>query len=76
MEHNNCAVAICEQVKELGDVEMLFTGSRGVGMLSRMTLGSTSHYLARFCTCPVMVVKIPAVDEDSKDEEEDEIFDQ
>ncbi|GIH95791.1 universal stress protein [Planobispora siamensis] len=37
--------------------DLLVSGSRGHGALSRLTLGSVSTYCAEHARCPVMVVK-------------------
>jgi len=36
---------------------MLIVGSRGLGQLSGILLGSTSHYLIQKCSVPVMVAR-------------------
>lgn len=39
------------------DPEMLIVGSRGIGQLKGILLGSTSHYLIQKCSVPVMVAR-------------------
>jgi len=38
-------------------VDVLIIGSRGLGMIKRSFLGSTSDYCVHNCNCPVIVVK-------------------
>lgn len=39
--------------------EAVVVGSRGLGMMKRVFLGSTSDYLAHHLNCPVMIIKHP-----------------
>ena len=48
---------ILEKVKELGDVDLVITGSRGLGAISEMLLGSVSTYLTHYSSVPVMVAR-------------------
>lgn len=52
---------IIRKLKELG-ADTLVVGSRGLGMMKRMLLGSLSDYCLHHCECPVVVVKHPKPD--------------
>jgi nucleotide-binding universal stress UspA family protein len=45
-----------EQAKE-HDIQLVVMGSRGLGPIKEMMLGSVSHKVAQLAPCPVMIVK-------------------
>ncbi len=49
-------VALAEFAKD-GDFNLIVVGSHGSGVLKRMLLGSTSHYLVQHAPCPVLVIR-------------------
>jgi len=51
--------AICDEVEKL-QPKMLIVGSRGMGVLKRLVLGSVSTYCSQNANCPVLIVKSPA----------------
>ncbi|KAI8608476.1 hypothetical protein BC830DRAFT_1174383 [Chytriomyces sp. MP71] len=50
--------AIVDAAERVG-ASVLIVGSRDLGKMSRMVLGSVSQYCMRHCYCPVIVVKPP-----------------
>jgi nucleotide-binding universal stress UspA family protein len=52
------ARAILEQARDL-DAGMIVLGSRGVGALGGLLLGSVAHKIIQLAACPVLVVRDP-----------------
>jgi nucleotide-binding universal stress UspA family protein len=50
------AHAILEQARDL-DATMIVLGSRGLGLLGGLLLGSVAHKIIQLATCPVLVVR-------------------
>ncbi|SFJ22152.1 Nucleotide-binding universal stress protein, UspA family [Paenibacillus sp. UNC496MF] len=50
------AAVICRTAKEAG-ADLIVMGSRGVGLVSELLLGSVSHAVAKHAHCPVLLVK-------------------
>ncbi|CAL0299473.1 unnamed protein product [Lupinus luteus] len=57
---------ICEAAEQV-HVNLLVVGSRGLGMLPRVLLGSVSDYCAHHAKSPVLIVKPPMDDKDGKE---------
>lgn len=55
-ETGSPAVMILEYEKKLG-VDLIVMGSRGLGLIKGVLLGSVSQYVVEQSTCPVLVVK-------------------
>jgi uncharacterized membrane protein YgcG len=53
IEPRDVILSVCENQK----ADMCVVGSRGLGTLSRMLLGSVSEYVAQHCICPVVIVR-------------------
>jgi len=60
----NVRETICEEAKKQG-VNVIIVGNRGMGMLKRMVLGSTSEYLVRAAHCSVLVCRESATGDQS-----------
>ncbi|MBP1933009.1 universal stress protein [Ammoniphilus resinae] len=56
VEEGNPALAIVDFVKENG-VDLIVMGSRGLGGIKEMFLGSVSHYVVQKSPCPVFIMK-------------------
>jgi nucleotide-binding universal stress UspA family protein len=50
------AMEIIDFIKE-HDIQLVVMGSRGLGPIKEMMLGSVSHKVAQLAPCPVMIVK-------------------
>ena len=50
-------------VVEKMKADFLVIGSRGMGVLKRSFLGSTSDYCIHHCVCPVIVIKEKVIPE-------------
>jgi nucleotide-binding universal stress UspA family protein len=48
--------ALAELAKD-GEFNLIVVGSHGSGVLKRMLLGSTSHFLVQHAPCPVLVIR-------------------
>lgn len=48
--------ALAELAKD-GGFDLIVVGSHGSGVLKRMLLGSTSHFLVQHAPCPVLVIR-------------------
>ncbi|WP_019537146.1 universal stress protein [Paenibacillus ginsengihumi] len=55
-KQGNAARAILEHAEETG-CDLIVMGSRGLGGLSELFLGSVSHHVVHHATIPVMIVK-------------------
>lgn len=53
---DNAGYEICRECKELG-ADSLVMGSRGLGLLKRIVLGSVSHFCLHNAHCPVILCK-------------------
>lgn len=54
-DYHTTGQVICQVAKDRG-VEAIFLGQRGLGMVSRALLGSTSDYVVHHSTVPIIVV--------------------
>lgn len=59
LEVGSPRLMICEVAQE-EKTEIIFIGSRGLGSLSRLILGSVSDYVVHHAPCSVYVVRLPA----------------
>ena len=60
MKDGSIGKAVCDYVHELDTANeevVLVVGSRQLGLIDRVLLGSTSEYCVRNCSCPVIIVK-------------------
>lgn len=55
--HSNNARHMLLDIVDYNEPTMLIVGSRGLGQIKGILLGSTSHYLIQRCSVPVMVAR-------------------
>ncbi|RKP27970.1 hypothetical protein SYNPS1DRAFT_11889, partial [Syncephalis pseudoplumigaleata] len=60
-----------ELVRKSAEVhaDVLIMGSRGLGVLKRTLLGSVSDYCAHNCSMPIIIVKMPAPDTETEEQQ-------
>ncbi len=56
LERGDAAQAILEQAKKLG-VDLIVLGSRGLGNVEGVLLGSVSHKVGQMAPCPCATVR-------------------
>lgn len=56
LQHGDPANAICKAAEEVR-ADLIIMGTRGIGLVSEMLLGSVSHHVIQHASCPVMTVK-------------------
>jgi nucleotide-binding universal stress UspA family protein len=54
--NENHGAAICQYADE-NNIDLIIIGSRGLGNMQQLILGSVSNYVVQNATCPVMVMK-------------------
>ncbi|MBP2001228.1 nucleotide-binding universal stress UspA family protein [Paenibacillus shirakamiensis] len=54
--HGDPAQLICKEAQD-GNIDLIIMGTRGMGLMSEVFLGSVSHDVIQQAVCPVMVVK-------------------
>ncbi|WP_163537019.1 universal stress protein [Gracilibacillus sp. YIM 98692] len=55
-KQNNASVKICKYAKEK-DIDLIITGSRGLGSIKKFLLGSVSNGIVQNAECRVLIVK-------------------
>ncbi|MGI8313724.1 universal stress protein [Halobacillus mangrovi] len=53
---NNPGEKVCEYAED-NDIDFIIVGSRGLGNVKRIFLGSVSNNIVQHATCPVLVIK-------------------
>ncbi|WP_181347863.1 universal stress protein [Thalassobacillus sp. CUG 92003] len=53
---DNPGISICNYAKE-NDMDLIIVGSRGLGNVKKIFLGSVSNSIVQNATCPVLVMK-------------------
>jgi hypothetical protein len=68
---SDLANKLCDAAMQNGASDIVM-GSRGLGALTGMVLGSVSSTVARECPCPVMIVKAKEKEHKQKDKKKKE----
>lgn len=54
--HNNPGFKLCEYAEE-NNIDLIILGSRGLGDVKKLILGSVSNYVVQHAKCQVLIVK-------------------
>ncbi|GGJ88416.1 universal stress protein UspA [Lentibacillus kapialis] len=54
--NRNAGVKVCEYADER-DIDLIIAGSRGLGTVKKMLLGSVSNQIVQEANCPVLIIK-------------------
>src|SRR5699024_2366226 len=54
--NRNAGIKICEYADE-NNIDLIIAGSRGLGGMKKLLLGSVSHQIVQEAKCPVLIIK-------------------
>lgn len=55
-KQRNAGKTVCEYAK-VNDIDLIIAGSRGLGGMRQILLGSVSNHIVQYSHCPILIVK-------------------
>jgi|SRR5690625_3932321 nucleotide-binding universal stress UspA family protein len=52
----NAGRTVCEYAK-VNDIDLIIVGSRGLGSVRQIFLGSVSNHIVQYAECPILIIK-------------------
>ncbi|WP_164216432.1 universal stress protein [Virgibacillus sp. YIM 98842] len=55
-KQRNAGKTVCEYAK-VNDIDLIIAGSRGLGSMRQILLGSVSNHIVQYSHCPILIIK-------------------
>ncbi|GAB3800490.1 universal stress protein [Virgibacillus kimchii] len=55
-KQRNAGKTICDYAK-VNDIDLIIAGSRGLGSMRQILLGSVSNHIVQYSHCPILIIK-------------------